>query len=361
MKVNENKASGIVRVVAITMALLFAAIPVPLKAQGNLRNLPPAGNEPPEISAEELAKIDNRLAVLMNLRHQWIARGFPVKLADEMRDRINNFSQCLDIHRKFLEGLEFELNQGKVELVTGEERRILPPRNFCSDIPGHVTCFKEHNGLIHGGVIKMPNGTLVCRAYRLTYMRRYHGSHSYKRDEHREAVAAGVCEKKDSAGKVVERWSTADILPLQFVSKGYYSSTSVGLPPPAVQRILYEKDGKRWNMAWFGYYFPSGWDGVNGYDNGNPTYEHWSSLGGAYIWDFPPAHNTAVESPTYNFQENCTPGFVICSSYLKVFHPDPTSSEAIVCLIGAYRQQSQRKTAVNFHNRHAEWYVKTFR
>jgi hypothetical protein len=43
--------------------------PITLKAQGDL---PPAGNKPPEISAEELAKIDNQLAMLINLRHQWL-------------------------------------------------------------------------------------------------------------------------------------------------------------------------------------------------------------------------------------------------------------------------------------------------
>jgi hypothetical protein len=96
-------------------------------------------------------------------------------------------------------------------------------------------------------------------------------------------------------------------------------------------------------------------------------------LGGAYFWDYSPAHNTAVESPTYNFQEHCTPGFVICTSYLKVFHPVATSKEAIVFLIGAYRHQYQGPTKVNFHvrhkrqapvkfyGRHAKWYVKTFR
>ena len=358
MRRDETYTSGIARTAAITVVLFLAVIPMCLGAPGDL---PPAGDEQPEISPEELAKIDIELAVLMSVRHQWIVQGFPGNLTEDMRGRIKNFPQCLEIHRRFLESLQSELDRGKVESVAETGRLMLPPRNRCSDIPGHVTCFKTHNGLVHGGVVTMPNGTLVCRAYRLTYMRRYHGSHGKKRDEHREAVVAGVCEKKDLSGRVVERWSTADGLPLQFVSKAYYSSTSAGLPSPAVQRILYEKKGKRWNMAWFGYYFPNGWNWVTGYDNGSPTYEHWPSLGGAFIWDYPPAHHTGVESPTYNFQESCTPGFVICSSYLKVFHPDPTSSEAIVWLIGAYRNQSQRKTAVVFHGRYAKWYAKTFR
>jgi hypothetical protein len=177
-------------------------------------------------------------------------------------------------------------------------------------------------------------------------MRRYHGSHKKKRDEIREVVVAGVCEQKDSSGRVINTWSTASGLPLKYVDKKYFSSTSISLPPGAIRNILAEKKGKRWNRAWFGYYFPNGWGWESPDTGGQPTYEHWGSLRGEYIWEKHPPGASAVESPT---------------PYIKVFHPDPNMKEMTAWMIGAYRHQSQRKTAVNFYGRSAQWYCKTFK
>lgn len=268
-----------------------------------------------------------------------------------------------------MEEIKNETDRGEVPLVAEREqmqvgqpvwRQMLPVRNQCTDISGHVT-FKEQNGLIHGGIVVAPNYTLTCRGFRLEWMDRYRGSHSYKRDEHREVVVAGVCEQKRHSGQIIDTWSTASHLPLRYIDKGYYSSTSISLPQSAIQRIIYDKGkhGRR-HWRWFGYYIPESWGWNSAPDTGNPTYEYWGELGGEYIWDKHPSGAASIESPFSNPQYSCTPGYVICTPYIKVYHPDPNMDKMTVQMIGAYRQQSQRKTAVSFYGRDAQWYSRSY-
>lgn len=313
--------------------------------------------------------IDEKMALVMNLEQEWRDEedeDYREDLSDELEEELESSPAGLsEVQERFFESVKEEVAKGGplevVPLAVERGRQMLPVRNQCTDIPGHVTCFKELNGLIHGGIIKAPTYTLTCRVFRLIYMRRYHGTHKKKRDEIREVVVAGVCEQKDSSGRVINTWSTASGLPLKYVDKKYFSSTSISLPPGAIRNILAEKKGKRWKRDWFGYYFPNGWGWESPDTGGQPTYEHWGSLRGEYIWDRHPSGAASVESPFYNPQFSCDEGFVICTPYIKVFHPDPNMKEVIVHMMGAYRHQSQRKTAVRFYGRHAQWYCKTFK
>jgi hypothetical protein len=315
--------------------------------------------------------IEEKMASLMNLEQEWRDEedeDYREDLSDdELEEELKSLPAGLsEIQERFIESLKEEVAQGgPLEVVPQAVERgpqMLPVRNQCTDIPGHVTCFKELNGLIHGGIIKAPTYSLTCRAFRLVYMYRYHGSHKKKRDEIREAVVAGVCEQKDSSGRIINTWSTASGLPLNYVDKNYYSSTSISLPPSAIWMTLEKKsDHGRWKRAWFGYYFPPDWGIISSPDKGRPIYEHWGSLGGNYIWDKHPPGAAAVESPFYNQQFSCSEGYVICTPYIKVFHPDPNMKEVIVHMMGAYRHQSQRRTDLRFYGRDAQWYCKTFK
>ena len=159
--------------------------------------------------------IDARMASLMNLRQKWIDKGFPADSRNELKSELKSAPAELEIHKKLVEDLEYEVDQGDVPLVAERGPQMLPVRNRCTDIPGHVTCFKEHNGLIHGGIIKAPTYTLTCRAFRLVWMKRKKKKIGGNYYEKREVVVAGVCEQKDSSSGIINTWSTATGLPLK--------------------------------------------------------------------------------------------------------------------------------------------------
>lgn len=315
--------------------------------------------------------IDKKLSTIMNLREKWLAGNkIDNTVKQKIKDEIQTFPAALEVHEKLLKTLENELetvDQDPREWAcTVGRNRMLPVRNNVKDIPGYVKGFTDYNGLVHGGTVQAPNFSITVRAYRLTWMRRYHGSSGHKRDEHREAVVAGIVEKRYGMG-FVEKFSTASYLPLKYVSKSYYNSISAALPTPGINCVYWKKKKRRWTMDWVGFYFPNGWNNHAGHaaDNGQPSYAHWGSLGGAYFWDYTPSHATGVESPFYNPYISSSPGFVISTPYVKVFHLTPESNEMIVFLIGAARNQSQRKTCVNFFNRlpawpETGWYTRTF-
>lgn len=244
--------------------------------------------------------------------------------------------------------------------TAGRERQMLPVRNCCNDIPGHIECFKENNGLIHGGIVHTPSYTLVCRAFRFFVWKNLG-----KFDDLSTDVVAGICEQKDRSGNLINRWSTAERL------QEYYSSTSIPLPAFAEQ---YDMN----NLIFRGYYYPQRFikdvfeqgrqgrrvvespdDGIpiqgfiyNPPPNFNPAFHQFMR---------PPTYETAVENALYNQPAYCTDGFPICTPYIKVFSPGPGCQETIVSMIGAYREIriSGRPPQV-WYERKAEWYVKTF-
>jgi F0F1-type ATP synthase membrane subunit b/b' len=74
-------------------------------------------------------------------------------LSDELEEELKSLPAGLsEIQERFIESLKEEVAQGPLEAVPQavERGQMLPVRNQCTDIPGHVTCFKELNGLIHG-------------------------------------------------------------------------------------------------------------------------------------------------------------------------------------------------------------------
>ena len=308
----------------------------------------------------DMNAIDAKMASLMNLRQEWIDKGFPADSRNELKSELKSSPAELEIHKKLVESLEYEVDQGDVPLVAERGPQMLPIRNRCTDIPGHVTCFKELNGLVHGGIIKAPTYTLTCRAFRLVWMKRRKKKIGGNYYEKREVVVAGVCEQKDSSGGIINTWSTATGLPLKdwYIGKQYYYySTSISLPPSAIRKLEEKKKGG----IWFGYYIPDGWGWQDASDTGQPTYDHWGKLKGEYIWNRYPSGAASVESPFFNQQFSCSEGYVICTPYIKVYHPDPNMKETSVWMIGAFRHQDQRKKGgVKFYGRSARWYCRTF-
>lgn len=305
--------------------------------------------------SEALNAVDEKISVLMNLREAWINEGFSPGIEERIKAEITTFPKGRAVHEKFLETLQQEIEE-REKTVPYTEARMLPVRNNVTDIPGYVTGYKEQNGLVHGGTVNAPGFSITVRAFRMTWMRRYHGSNSRKRDEFREVVVAGVVEKRIPTGQVVERWNSAPHQHMKLVSYSHYFNTWVTLPQPSIKIILDEGKGHRWNRAWEGYYFPAGWYNGGGQgDTGQPTYAHWPELGGCYFWDYTPAHATGIESPLYNSYSGGGPGYVICTPYVKVFHADPSSPEVIVSVVGIVRTIFQRKVIVSYFNRFPQW------
>lgn len=379
--------------------------------------------------------LDATMTKLMNLRQTWIDERFPGNLADEMQKELGDLPAGLsEVHQEFFEQLETELDQGVVEAgpqavikpqqlpvpdgdavtysqevvesrlsellrifnpglkpaiesmqsaireslqageaqVSGGEQLILPVRNRCTDIPGHIECFKEHNGLIHGGIIHTSDYTLVCKAYRFFVWRVLDLGERLETD-----VVAGVCEQKDRTGQIIKRWATAERL------QDYYATTSIALPDYSM-RI--EKP------------FAGGWaERLSGYCHPDLlapelfmfVMEHWNDLivdvpdtHGPAQYEYnpppgppayfnpkfdqfmrPPTYQTAVENALYNQPAYCTEGYPICTQYIKVFSPSPESDITIVAMIGAYREKWVSPGPPPYtvrHERKAEWHVKTF-
>lgn len=308
--------------------------------------------------------VDALMTRAVNLKQEWIDTGFPGSIAGRIKKELHALPAGLSgIHRHFLESIRYDVDQGEVHNAELEGRSILPVRNCCTDIPGHITCFREHNGLIHGGIRHASGYTLTCRAFRLEYT---HTGDKVERN-HVVAIVAGVCEQKDGSGKTRFVWSTAQRL------KNYYSSTSAELPTSSFRFI---RAGE-----FIGHYAPLMWPlevaqakfrpGTEVKDSGQPALTPGISLriisfGGSpnmNMWANPPHYNTAVENVLYNHKPGCTDGFPICTPYITVFAPDPQIKETIVSMVGAFREQYSKGYLPAPHysyKRNAEWYCKTF-
>jgi len=122
--------------------------------------------------------VDEKMALVMNLRQEWIYADEEDRgdMFEELEEELKSLPAGLsEVQERFFESLKGEVAQGRpleaMPQAVERGRQMLPVRNQCTDIPGHVTCFKELNGLIHGGLIKAPTYTLTCRAFRLEYMK----------------------------------------------------------------------------------------------------------------------------------------------------------------------------------------------
>lgn len=286
----------------------------------------------------ETASINAIMTKLMNLRQEWIANGYSNAVADRLREEIRTASPTLDIHRMFIETLESQLNQGIVPVTVERKRFAYPVRNQCSDIVGHVKCFREHNDLVHGGIIYTPEYALHCSAYRMETLCRVQQS------ETRAAAVGGHCYMVDQSGNIASEWDTTYLLPWDTptVSFGRFS-----IP----DRLVIREYG-----SWRGFYFPNGWhEGVSEpADTGSPMEE-------GYFWCGNPAGREAVENPYFNAPHDATPGFVISTPYLKVFHPDCRMKHVMV-FIAAARFLFGRNywSPGDQWKRHAQWVCETF-
>ena len=299
--------------------------------------------------------IDAKLAHLMNLRQKWIDEGFPKGLRSELIKELKSFSAELEIHKKLVESLEYEVVQGEVPPVTERGPQILPVRNQCTDIPVHVTCFKEYNGLIHGGIVYTPGYALYCRAWRFEYLFRWRCT--WDRIERRGVVLRGECELRTQSGAVVDKWRVGRIY-----LDDYLDDMDPGYRMHKTNNFNSSSSGER---SWCSFYFPKTWreDMVEVPDTGEPKYVHWGELrGGSYFWGKSPSGQEAVEDPFYNQRASCTPGFVICTPYIKVFHPDPRMESVVVFIVTVVREQMLYKSGIlpDYYKREAKWHCKTF-
>ena len=242
----------------------------------------------------------------------------------------------------------------------------LPVRNATATDASHVRLFTEYGGLVHGGVISIGKSRLVCRAF--SYFR-----HTSDRpllgpgQTQRVHVVAGVCEQFDPAGKVVQRWSTAEKL------QDVYQSTSQALPDQAwrVRNLLGTGEGF--------YEAPLTPDATrnlfktiqgSGYapiaDSGTPNAKLYS---GSDFFGVSPGPDSALENALYRGQGSASSGWVINTPYLSVFSPSPQLSTVIVAMVGVYREASwttrgkpfkKLTTRMDRFTRKAQWSVRSF-
>lgn len=235
-----------------------------------------------------------------------------------------------------------------------------PPRNVCKPSEGHVTCFRDRHGLVHGGVVRAEGFSVACRAFRLELFNFLIHKLLPKPviDVEMELVVAGVCEHVDAAGTVVRRWSTVGGLPLKRISASHYASISAPLPtiaggsPPNALTDVRAEDAGGPEVAAAGkpttllmHYFP-----LKGQppETGVPR----------DLWN---AGAADVESALFAQPIVCDPGFVICSAYLKVRHPHPKTRVIAVDMVGAYRHTSMRNnTQLTNPIRRAEFFHEAF-
>lgn len=217
--------------------------------------------------------------------------------------------------------------------ILAQEAALSPPRTSCVDIPGHVTCERKHNGLIHEAVVTAPDFTLHCRAFRHLWIKRYRGSSS--RAETREVVVAGVCDQRALDGRLIKRWSTLDPLETEKIDRKLWDSPEQTLPEPVVKLISRKKKKGRETKFFSGYYLPEGWKESAFSDaDATPGYEPFPPLGKEQAWNDADDRSSIV-SPLFAAKAQCSDGFVVCTPYLKILHPNPELSQVEVEMVSA--------------------------
>jgi len=335
-----------------------------------------------------LFETDAGLAELINLKQAWLNSGCPKQEASDLKRKIDSFPVKLEIHDLFLKNLKKEMETerecslcGKIHKPVSlqfeqieKDKIIEPPKNFCqalpsetaqilksslstkvvtdervtlpvrnhgNDIPGHIKVFKEHNGLIHGGIVYKKNYTLVCKAYRYFV---YQNTNFID-------VVAGVCEQKNKEGKVINQWSTAPRL------QPNYANNSLPFLDIA---MLYNNYAGIITMQ--GFYIPSDWAqhviSKNGHcpDNGLPLPGIYNPIIPAASFAKPPGYKIAIENALFNLLPTGGPGTPICTPYIKITAPHPDMKETIVQMVGVYREQF----GGGLFNWGGEHYFKTF-
>jgi hypothetical protein len=377
-----------------------------------------------------IESIDAKMTTLTNIRQDWIHQNRPNALADKMRSELKSLPANLpEIHKAFFKTFEKDLNRGAEgqplptvvetadsqiattetidyssetpaelppelarlvypdgqavqpqtrqpvsQAVQAESAGILaagppslPVRNRCVDINGHVECFRMNNGLIHGGIIQTPSFFLVCRAFRFFIWKTV--GKLFNGDEYQTDVVAGICEKRDKQGGLLERWGV-DNRSIQV-----FNNYPLNLPTYAMR---YDRTNLK-EIVQSGYYYPMRFnpfvssDFREHFKRGDKVIEVPDYAPPEYIPYNPPAnfnaefhqfkrsptYETAVENALYNQPAICSDGFPICTQYIKVFSPSPKMGTVIVSLVSAYREKTLIGTIAT-HNRHASWSVKTF-
>lgn len=235
-----------------------------------------------------------------------------------------------------------------------------PPRSSCVDIPGHVTCERAHNGLIHGVTVNAPEFTLQCRAFRQLWIKRYRGSSS--RAETREVVVAGVCDQRALDGSLIKRWSTLEPLETKEIDRSLWSTADQELPEPVVTLISQRRKSGRITKFFSAYYLPAGWTETAFNDADAPAgFEPFAPLGSFQAWRGD-EDKTSVISPLFEGEVECSDGFVVCTPYLKILHPNPELSEVEVEMVSGrlFFNHRSKKSSNSAHSLRATFLRESF-
>ncbi len=241
-----------------------------------------------------------------------------------------------------------------------QENPSSPPRNPCMDIPGHVSCERANNGLIHGVTVTAPDFTVQCRAFRHLWIKRYRGSSS--RAETREVVVAGVCDQRAHDGRLIQRWSTLDPLETKNIDRSLWSAADQELPDPVVKLISQRRKDGRLTRIFSAYYLPEGWKETAFTDADAPAgFEPFAPLGKVQAWR-DEVDKRSVVSPLFAESVQCSDGFVVCTPYLKILHPDPDLPEVEVEMISGrlFFSHRSKKSSNSVHSLRAKFLRQSF-
>lgn len=289
---------------------------------------------------------DQKLSELAELKWRWLRAGQSAPLGRQLLDWLNALPDDFPAeHRNFSESVRRAVDGSSANRAKSPAHQASPPawsnwlpvRNQWHTDAAHVKLFQNHNGLIHGGIVRIGSGTLECRAYRTfeTITRRLqHGKGStFEVTE----VIGGTCTVRNAAGTIVGTWSVAPGL------REFYNAAK---PAPPVQdgRAAFAEPNYRRVYGFYRAGQKKGSDDI--FDTGRPSFI-------VHMHDGKTV--TDVDDVRYVQWPVSTDGFVIDTPYVSVFSPSPDFRNPIVQMIGSYRSRKAKEV-----RRRADWYTKSF-
>lgn len=241
----------------------------------------------------------------------------------------------------------------------------LPWRHRQAAIPGIVEPLQDDcNGLVHGGVILARDFRLVVKAY-------HHGQCTVKRARRRTVdVVAGVCEKQDFDGRVLETWTTAPKLGDRYASASVKLTRPHELPSGILENFetFYLPSSSR--ISAFRKFLGQPTEPVT--DDGLPDPLYYlgrlrkKTQVGASASGFlrAPAPANAIENPYFQVTP-AEPGlFAIDSPFVTVFVPGPRAENVLVSMVSCFREAtlvgSGSRTRLKRFEREKTWEVRLF-
>lgn len=256
-------------------------------------------------------------------------------------------------------------------------REMMPVRNECRTIDGFIEPFGG-SGLVHGGTVHAPTFRLECRSFRwFRHQTTYKGSILKPKFVSTRIVeeVAGICEKFDLNGELVDRWSTASVFPDKF-----HTTSDVPADGSCAFRL---GPGSIFSSSLEGFYVPQDFielnkaamqkahgdaektkellkSGVFLPDTGDLDDKFYGPKSASQFFGKGEDYNTAIENALFTTKSFVSQGFPINTPYLKVFAPDPGFDEVVVYMIGAHRSALRRKRVHEF-KRESRWHARVFK